>query len=715
MKKLKNNLQLTRTLSNWNSFDHFQTQILRFMSHESKNIYNVSIFHMQIYFNYSNQIFKKLYKLVKNKVITNITDFDSELYKIYDEFYNYYLIIKPFKQHNNKIIYNFIISNIQNLDLVNDNYYIFEKFVIKSIEENKLLKFPINTSIDTKNELFYDIVSSILKNIYTKNFNETKESIIHKKKCRIQNEQFINQVKNNKNLFKENNIVKYKPLLKKNKLFENLPKKKGIKSDKNYIGRIIYRYYTNPLIPSDLMCNIIVKAYQSYSSFFALRKKGIKSNIPKFLDQKGKFILPFFARSRKEIKINNKYYYRLTVGSTVANKFINIIDDNRLVCLDDTKQNKLYTYKKYLLPLKKGTKLTKKDNYFWNNHYIPKKSKNIIQSYYILIRKPTKLNNKKIKLIEIIPIYDGFRFKINFVYDTEKTKNKPIKNKGIAIDLGMKNLMVIYDPEGEQYIIPGNNIIATNYYYNNKINYSKSLLSKNKKTKKTANELIIQELEKQIEYIEDPNCKYIPIRKTINNNNSQRTNAQLDFIESKGKINNIDKRQHTSKRIKKLLIARENKINDYFNKIVKWITKKYANCENIIIGYNEGWKKNVNMGKTMNGKFYQIPYRKLIIKLKNELEKNNQKLIITEESYTSKCDALALEKIGKHENYKGKRIKRGLYSSSTGKLINADLNGAINIMRKWEEKQGIKITKVKGEKIYNPKKINIHKAIASGE
>ena len=57
-------------------------------------------------------------------------------------------------------------------------------------------------------------------------------------------------------------------------------------------------------------------------------------------------------------------------------------------------------------------------------------------------------------------------------------------------------------------------------------------------------------------------------------------------------------------------------------------------------------------------------------------------MTITEESYTSKCDALAMEEIGKHEEYKGKRKKRGLYQSSIGKLINADINGASNIIRK---------------------------------
>ena len=92
------------------------------------------------------------------------------------------------------------------------------------------------------------------------------------------------------------------------------------------------------------------------------------------------------------------------------------------------------------------------------------------------------------------------------------------------------------------------------------------------------------------------------------------------------------------------------------------------------------------------------------------MEKNNQKLVITEESYTSKCDALALEKICYHEKYLGKRIKRGLYASSKGILINADINAAINIMRKWEEKNGIKRNKVTGKNLCNPKRLNIHQA-----
>ena len=63
---------------------------------------------------------------------------------------------------------------------------------------------------------------------------------------------------------------------------------------------------------------------------------------------------------------------------------------------------------------------------------------------------------------------------------------------------------------------------------------------------------------------------------------------------------------------------------------------------------------------------------------------------------------MSLEKISKHDVYDGKRIKRGLFLSKTGKVINADLNGAINIMRKQ-----LNLLKITGEGLYNPKRINI--------
>ena len=358
-----------------------------------------------------------------------------------------------------------------------------------------------------------------------------------------------------------------------------------------------------------------------------------------------------------------------------------------------------------LIKIATGDKIFKKDNFIINGYYVPKTSKHIIEGYYIYIKKPSEINN--LKLIEISPQYDGYKFKTNYVYGIIKTNNKPIKNKRISIDLGMKNLMTIYDPEGEQFIIKGTNITSLNNYLNNEIDQAKTELSKNKPTKKSSIELFLNSVQEQINCVDRQNNGFVSIRKTKKDAMSLKIKNELDFINSKGAINNINKPRQTSNRIRKLLIYRKNKIEDIFNKIVAEICEKYKDCEMIIVGYNLGWKTGVNMGKTNNRNFYDIPYRKLLNKLGCKLEMNNQKLILQEESYTSKCDALALEEICFHKKYFGKREKRGLYSSSTKKLINADLVGAINIMRKWEKSAGIERDQITGLKLFNPKVLKI--------
>ena len=138
----------------------------------------------------------------------------------------------------------------------------------------------------------------------------------------------------------------------------------------------------------------------------------------------------------------------------------------------------------------------------------------------------------------------------------------------------------------------------------------------------------------------------------------------------------------------------------------------YANMlkiKTIVIGYNSNWKDKVSMGAKNNRNFYEIPYRRLIDMI---IYKANIDNIIVEEiteEYTSKTDSLALEKICKHNKYKGERIRRGLFSSSTGRLINADVNGAINIMRKFTDINNINHDYKKlfeNNKIFNPIKVS---------
>ncbi|MFW5799527.1 MAG: zinc ribbon domain-containing protein, partial [Spirochaetota bacterium] len=88
------------------------------------------------------------------------------------------------------------------------------------------------------------------------------------------------------------------------------------------------------------------------------------------------------------------------------------------------------------------------------------------------------------------------------------------------------------------------------------------------------------------------------------------------------------------------------------------------------------------IGKSNNQKFVSIPFLKLINQIKYKAELVGINVQTVKENHTSKCDSFALEEI-KHQNkYLGKRKKRGLFQSSLNKLVNADVNGAINILRK---------------------------------
>lgn len=111
----------------------------------------------------------------------------------------------------------------------------------------------------------------------------------------------------------------------------------------------------------------------------------------------------------------------------------------------------------------------------------------------------------------------------------------------------------------------------------------------------------------------------------------------------------------------------------------------------IVIGNNKDWKQNCNMGKRNNQNFVSIPFEKLISMIQYKSEEVGIEVVITEEGYTSKIDHYAGEEMCHHDSYLGKRTKRGLYRSSTGKILDADLNGAIGILRKVSHKSYVQV------------------------
>jgi len=246
------------------------------------------------------------------------------------------------------------------------------------------------------------------------------------------------------------------------------------------------------------------------------------------------------------------------------------------------------------------------------------------------LRFPKKVNLKltktrikeKLKEVRIIPL--GIKYKIEIVYEKEEQDLGLNKSNVLSIDLGLNNLITAVNNIGlDPIIIKGKVIKSINQYYNKQLAHYRSIESKK--------------------------------------NNFQDT-----------------------KRIQKLHLKRNDKITTIFHRISRLLIDYCIenNLGTIIIGYNHGWKQNINIGKKNNQKFVQIPFLRLINQVKYKSELIGTTVITINENHTSKCSFLDNEEIRHHKKYVGKRISRGLFKTSNGTLINADVNAGYNIMKK---------------------------------
>lgn len=226
-----------------------------------------------------------------------------------------------------------------------------------------------------------------------------------------------------------------------------------------------------------------------------------------------------------------------------------------------------------------------------------------------------------IKEVRILP--RGNHYIIEIVYFKQEKPIKPDNKKYLAIDLGVNNLATCGSNIINPFIINGKPLKSINQYYNKKLSHYKSKLEKENKRK-------------------------------------------------------------TSKKIKNLTLKRDNKINDYLHKSSRLIINQLVsnNINTLVIGKNNGWKQEINIGKRNNQNFVQIPFNKFISMLEYKSKLEGINIITQEESYTSKCSFLDGEEICRHDIYQGSRIKRGLFKSNKGIIVNADLNGSYNILKK---------------------------------
>jgi putative transposase len=139
-----------------------------------------------------------------------------------------------------------------------------------------------------------------------------------------------------------------------------------------------------------------------------------------------------------------------------------------------------------------------------------------------------------------------------------------------------------------------------------------------------------------------------------------------------------------TKRIERLTIRRTRQINHYLHTHSRRIIDMLVAEEigTLVIGKNDGWKQRINIGKRNNQNFVQVPHARFIEMLTYKAELVGIQVIVVNESHTSKCSFLDDEPVCHHGHYAGKRIKRGLFQAADGRLINADVNGAFNILRK---------------------------------
>lgn len=206
------------------------------------------------------------------------------------------------------------------------------------------------------------------------------------------------------------------------------------------------------------------------------------------------------------------------------------------------------------------------------------------------------------------------------------------------------------------------------------------------------------------EYVD--NCRYLGIDLGVDNLAAVSNNVGAPFYIINGKglksmnrywnklyaqsLSNLTKHKKRKERrssnsIDKLTFKRNQKINDYLHKASRWIVDFAANNQinTIVIGKNKFWKQKSNLSSEVNQKFVQLPHAQFINMITYKAESVGIKVVCVEESYTSKTSFLDHEDPFKHDSYKGRRIYRGLFKTSEGFKINADSNGALQIIKKY--------------------------------
>ena len=240
------------------------------------------------------------------------------------------------------------------------------------------------------------------------------------------------------------------------------------------------------------------------------------------------------------------------------------------------------------------------------------------------IKIKTKLTKESVQFVRLVPRNNYIAIEIGYNVKEPALKSN---NNVLAIDIGVNNIASCVTTDGDKLLVNGKPLKYINHNYNKAAADAKSKL------------------------------------KTTHNQNS-------------------------SKYISQIINKRNNRINDYLHKITTYIVNHAVskNIGTIVVGYNKEWKQDTKMGKVNNQNFVQIPFYRLINMLEYKCRLKGIKFQTITEAYTSKCSFIDDEEIKKHQSYSGRRITRELFKTKNGLIVNADINGAYNILKKYMQK-----------------------------
>jgi putative transposase len=258
-----------------------------------------------------------------------------------------------------------------------------------------------------------------------------------------------------------------------------------------------------------------------------------------------------------------------------------------------------------------------------------------IAENYLIVDVPNhlQLQTDSVKTIELKPLANG-KYEVIVVVDIPDVEEKPNGEKFLSIDLGVNNLLSCYVYDGSSMIFSGRQLLSINRYYDKIIAHYRHITA-------------LQQTAEGVKYPKE------------------------------------------TKRISLLYEKRRKQVHHQLHTMSRQLieTALDKGVETIVIGNITGVRDGSNFGSKTNQKFHRLPFRKIKELITYKAKEAGISVVsdITEE-YTSQTCSVCKEMPCKENACKTNRKHRGMYAcKECGTQMNADINGAINISKKYLE------------------------------